>query len=48
MLLFFAGLAETLPINGAVLMTNTPVFVVVVGMSLAKRQSGDSAKGDGA
>jgi drug/metabolite transporter (DMT)-like permease len=30
MLLFFKGLANTVPINGAVLMTCTPIFVVVI------------------
>lgn len=30
MLLFFKGLSMTLPINGAILMTNTPVFVVIL------------------
>lgn len=30
MLLFFKGLSLTLPINGAILMTNTPVFVVIL------------------
>lgn len=30
MLLFFKGLSETTPINGAILMTSTPVFVVIL------------------
>lgn len=30
MLLFFKGLANTVPINGAILMTNTPIFVVII------------------
>jgi drug/metabolite transporter (DMT)-like permease len=30
MLLFFKGLANTTPINGAILMTNTPIFVVII------------------
>lgn len=30
MLLFFKGLSLTVPINGAILMTNTPVFVVIL------------------
>ena len=30
MLLFFKGLANTVPINGSVLMTCTPIFVVIV------------------
>lgn len=30
MLLFFKGLSQTTPINGAILMTSTPVFVVIL------------------
>lgn len=30
MLLFFKGLSMTVPINGAILMTNTPIFVVLI------------------
>lgn len=32
MLLFFKGLENTVPINGAILMTNTPIFVVVIAL----------------
>lgn len=38
MLLFFKGLALTLPINGAVLMMNTPIFVVVFAAVLLKEK----------
>lgn len=38
MLLFFKGLAITTPINGAVLMMNTPIFVVVFAAILLKEK----------
>ncbi len=38
MLLFFKGLAITTPINGAVLMMNTPLFVVVFAAILLKEK----------
>ncbi|MFN5664511.1 MAG: DMT family transporter [Bacteroidota bacterium] len=38
MLLFFKGLSITTPINGAVLMMNTPIFVVVFAAFLLKEK----------
>lgn len=38
MLLFFKGLSITTPINGAVLMMNTPIFVVVFAALLLKEK----------
>lgn len=38
MLLFFAGLAITQPINGAVLMLNTPIFVLIFAVILLKEK----------
>lgn len=38
MLLFFKGLSITTPINGAVLMLNTPIFVVVFAAILLKEK----------
>ncbi|MFA6262303.1 MAG: DMT family transporter [Bacteroidia bacterium] len=38
MLLFFKGLSITTPINGAVLMLNTPIFVVVFAALLLKEK----------
>jgi drug/metabolite transporter (DMT)-like permease len=38
MLFFFKGLSMTVPINGAVLMMNTPIFVVVFASVLLKEQ----------
>jgi drug/metabolite transporter (DMT)-like permease len=38
MLLFFKGLAITTPINGAVLMMNTPIFVVVFAAIMLKEK----------
>jgi drug/metabolite transporter (DMT)-like permease len=38
MLLFFKGLANTLPINGAILMTNTPVFVIIIAALMGRER----------
>lgn len=40
MLLFFGGLAITTPINGAVLMLNTPLFVVILARLFGKEHLG--------
>lgn len=40
MLLFFKGLEDTLPINGAILMTNTPIFVVVIALLMGLERPG--------